>query len=114
MDEYTERVEEVMTATTLADLGRARRDLPFLRIPEVASGRAGRNPRRAGIAAGSLLAPLLALSVLAIAGAVILAVALSWLWALVLVAGWLIGLVQARLLQGPAGGRGRGPTSTGG
>lgn len=92
IDEYADRVEEVMAATTLADLGRTRRELPFVRIPEVATG-AARQGRRAALGA------VVAMWVIGVAAAVVLAIAFRWLWTLVLVAGWLLGLAQSRLAR---------------
>lgn len=93
MEEYAQRVEEVMAATTVTDLGRARRELPFLRIPEPAV-----TPRASP--ARFLLKGVVSLTALAVVAVAVLVLTSHWAWTAVLVAGWLLGLAQARVLSG--------------
>src|ERR1700722_4367943 len=110
IDEYAERIEQALAATSLEDLDRALGDLPMLRIADPAtSSRVHDNGshRRAGstsdaLTGGGRRARLAAravvlVSVMLVLVAVVLALALSWAWAAVLVVGWLVGLAQARL-----------------
>jgi hypothetical protein len=116
VDEYAGRVEQVLTAATLEELDRVLVDLPMMRIADPADSRAngrdslgrgstddaadpgaiGPSATLAGRMGGSLL---IILSVVIVVGAVLLAVVASWTWVAVLLAGWAIGLLQARLAQ---------------
>jgi hypothetical protein len=91
VDEYTDRIQEVMGATTLGDLARARRDLPIVRIPDAFPGDRETT--------GWLLLPLLAVGVVVLGAGVAVAATVRWWWLLALGAGWLLGLAQARLLE---------------
>lgn len=114
VDEYALRIEKAMAATTLEELDHLRSDLPMMRIADPAGGRvwAGKRllpaaPRRdggLGRPAGPsrfgdrLTALALALVAVAVVVAVlVLALAAEWAWAAVLLAGWLMGVLQARL-----------------
>ena len=111
VDEYAERIEKVMGATTLEDLDSVLHDLPMLRIadPSKPGERSGSGPlfdvralgsgARAGGGSrlGAAVTVLLTVAVV-IAAAVLLAV-VSWGWALVLLGGWVTGLVQGAVLR---------------
>lgn len=100
VDEYALRVERAMDAGTLQDLDRLLADLPMLRIAEPA-GRA--LTPRVGDRSGRLLQNrpvatlVVLLSVILVLGVVVITIIGFWAWALVLLAGWLIGLLQGRL-----------------
>jgi hypothetical protein len=133
VDEYATRIEQALAATTLEDLDRVLGDLPMVRIADPtgageAAGyaRSGRNGARRQLGAGSGLwsaasgqtdggpgrggrlaaSVVVAISVLVVLGAVALAAVVGWSWAALLVAGWLLGLIQARL----SGRGGSGPS----
>ncbi|SRR5579875_2112466 len=89
VEEYSDRIQEVMGATTLADLARARRDLPIVRIPDAFPGERE--------TAGWLLVPMLAVGVVILGAGVAVAATVRWWWLLALGAGWVLGLAQARL-----------------
>ena len=108
IDEYAERIEKVMGSSTLEELDGVLGDLPMLRIDDPTSsagaGRIGwlgaralesgsepRARRRPGPVLGMLVA------VLVVVLAAVLLVAASWVWAAVLVAGWVAGLAQSSL-----------------
>jgi hypothetical protein len=96
LDEYVDRVEEVMTAQTVAELSRARRELPFLRIPDPSPGEPdARLP--------SALVPVLAVIVIALGVVAAAVLTLRWLWVPALVLAWLLGVAQGRLLRGRSG-----------
>jgi hypothetical protein len=110
IDEYAARIEQALAATSLEDLVRVLGDLPRPHIaePAGASGVPGNGYRRqasstsnalAGAGCGVRLAAsaVVLLSVMVVLAAVVLGLALSWAWAAVLLVGWLLGLVQARL-----------------
>lgn len=98
VDEYATRVADALSAETLADLDGAMRDLPILRIadpqphppvfaPEHRSEPGAGHSSAALAFGGSLLA----------AGAVVaFLVVAHWLWAVIVVAAWLLGLAQGR------------------
>jgi hypothetical protein len=95
VDDYTERVERAMSAATLEELDKVLGDLPYLRIPDpYREASPAERPRKRLVAALVVL-----VSVVVVVAAVVLAVAASWVWAVVLVAGWLLGQAQARLLR---------------
>jgi hypothetical protein len=127
VDEYAARIERALSATTLAELDEVRADLPMLRIAEpgghpiwaggrrraVPAGRAlesawpgvGRDgPEHGGSAVGEASARIGAIGVAVITVAVVLAalaisLAFEWGWALVLLSGWVAGLVQGRMTR---------------
>ena len=107
VDEYAERIERALAATTLEELDRVTGDLPMLRIADPSGSAADR--RRDGALLG--MAPsgtgkrspvptrlgsslVVGLSVAGAVAAVLLLVLGSWAWAAVLIAGWLVGLLQ--------------------
>ena len=103
VDEYASRVAEAMEAASLEDLDRARRDLPMLRIPDPSetAGRGLARAPRGGAgsrpAGGGLLAALVAVaSVALVVVAAVVGAVVSWVWAVLLVASWLVGLSQGR------------------
>ena len=101
VEEYADRVTEALAAETLADLDHALRDLPTVRIADPRARPPLLAPEdppslrhaRLGPWAGRLA---LLVSVGVGAAAVVLVVTAGWAWAVVLVAGWLAGLVQGR------------------
>ena len=106
MDDYAERVTEVYGAETLADVDRARRDLPWMRVA-LPSGADPRTQRALGSGAhhgaSGRASPrawrsrlVLALTALLVVAGVVVAVTAQVVWVVVLVAGWLIGLLQGR------------------
>lgn len=114
VDEYALRIEKAMAATTLEELDHLRSDLPMMRIADPAGGRVwaekrllpvgpgrdGRFGRPGGPARFSDRLTALALALVAFAVVVsvlVLALAAEWAWAAVLLAGWLMGVLQARL-----------------
>jgi hypothetical protein len=118
LDDFAERVAEAMAAETLADLDHALRDLPTFRIADPAadpplfapgSGRSGRSgiggagPPRAGASRRRHVLQarfVVLLSMLVVAVGVGLVVLAHWILALVLVAGWLVGVLQGRIRVG--------------
>ena len=121
VDEYARRIEVALGASDLDELDRLRADLPMLRIPDPAgtatgrvwadrgrttalSGEAGPRalPGGAGPTGGFLgprvtAAAIALVSVLVVLSAVVLTLAAQWTWAEVLLAGWVVGLLQGRL-----------------
>jgi hypothetical protein len=113
VDEYADRIEQALGASSLEDLDRALGDLPMMRIADPAGSTAangnGQAWRRNGSAAeadigkrGGWSARLAAtavvlITVMVVLGAVTLVIAAEWTWAVVLVAGWLLGLAQSRV-----------------
>lgn len=103
LDAFTARVEEVLAAETLADVDRARRDLPHLRIqlppgrprPVLAPGRPAGRP---GAAWRARL--VLALAALLVVSGVVVALVAQAVWVVLLVVGWAIGLLQGRASAG--------------
>lgn len=111
IDEYADRIEKVMGAATLEDLDRALQDLPMLRIADpsrrddhrssgslfdqtaIGSGSSESRGRRL-VAAVTVL-----VTVAIVVAAALLLVAVSWGWALVLVGGWLVGLIQGNVMR---------------
>lgn len=115
VDEYALRIEKAMSATTLEELDHLRSDLPMMRIADPARGRGwpGRQLVGAGSSDGGLTAirsvglprgsdriTAVALAVVAVAVVVsvlVLALLAEWVGAAVLLAGWLLGVLQGRL-----------------
>jgi hypothetical protein len=109
VDEYAQRIEQVLSATTLEEIDRVLADLPMVRIADPAGTAAGHAAGAIGstddsseIAARHLSTRMSAtvvvlLTVVVVVAAVLLATLASWAWAAVLVAGWVLGLAQARL-----------------
>jgi hypothetical protein len=112
LDEYAERVGAALAAETLEDLDRLRRDLPLLRIADPAEHRrAALVGRAAGVGllgaatslpgesagAGWRARLVVLLTVVVIVAGVVAVLAAQALWAVILVAGWVIGVVQGRL-----------------
>src|SRR5579859_2879462 len=109
VDEYAERIEKVMGASTLEELDEVLHDLPMLRIADptrpgertggslfeplaITAGRQGGSRRF--FAAATVLMTV----AVVIAASVLLAV-VSWGWAAVLLGGWVAGLVQGAVLR---------------
>ncbi|MBV9659981.1 MAG: DUF1707 domain-containing protein [Acidimicrobiales bacterium] len=112
VDEYAARIEKALAATTLEELDLLRADLPMIRIADP-GGRGARIWARANGSSGALVprspggawalgqtisATLIALvSVVVVVSAVVIALVADWAWAVVLLAGWVAGIVQGRL-----------------
>lgn len=112
VDEFAARIEAVHGAVTMEELEAIRADLPMMRVADPLGGgglwarSAGRSPTGVGPgdaqeeaigAARRLLAVLIAtVSVLVVITAVVMAFASEWVWALVLLVGWVIGVAQGR------------------
>jgi hypothetical protein len=120
VDEYASRIERVLAASTLEELDEIRADLPMLRVAEPGGGRgvwaSSRQgaPRLPMLLAGDdgtsdkvtarmrATAVIVALvSVMVVIGAIAMAFAAEWVWAAMLLAGWLAGLLQGRSGRGP-------------
>jgi hypothetical protein len=118
IDAYAARLAEAMEAETLADLDHALRDLPTMRIadpasdpPLIARGRDGRGDRGAralgpGPAGRSPHWPrfwarlVVLLSMLVLVAGISFAIVAHWMWAGILIAGWLAGVLQGRIRLG--------------
>jgi Domain of unknown function (DUF1707) len=109
VDEFSARLGKALEASTLEDLDKLMSDLPMIRIadPVGSTGTGGttRLPLR-GAAGGSTLPALsgsrrpalaVAITVAVVVGAVILAIASSWVGSAALLVGWLAGMIQSRL-----------------
>lgn len=123
VDEYAARIEKAMSATTLEELDRLRADLPMMRIADPDAGATGRVWARGALAAESGTGPgpaltggptgrrrltvtaMALLSVVVVLAVLALSLVAEWAWAAVLIAGWLIGLLQGRLSQSARRGR---------
>lgn len=101
VDEYAERIEKAMGATTLEDLDAVLHDLPMLRIAD--PSRPGERPALGrGLLSGEqqaggrrlFAAVTVLLTVAVVVAAAVLLAVVSWGWALVLLIGWATGLVQ--------------------
>ena len=121
VDEYASRIERVLAAATLEELDEIRADLPMLRVAEPSGGRgvwasssrqgASRLPMLLGgdgegsdkvTARMRATAVLIAVvSVMVVIAAIAMAFAAEWVWAAMLLAGWLAGLVQGRSRRRP-------------
>lgn len=110
VDEYASRIERALAATTLEELDELRADLPMLRVADpIGTSRLSTlpatRPRGADKTAGEAAAlkeRALALAMVAVAVAVavavvVLSLAAEWTWAALLLAGWVIGILQGRL-----------------
>lgn len=119
VDEYASRVEQALSASTLEELDAVRSDLPMLRVPEPArggvwAGRHGvpgsRSATGAGVGGGSrerdlssragtrlVAAAVAIMSVAVVLAAIVLGLVAEWAWALLLIAGWAVGVIQGRL-----------------
>jgi hypothetical protein len=111
VDEYAERIEKVMSAATFEDLDSVLHDLPMLRIADptkpgergssgslFADRALGAGARSAGERRLAATATALITIAIVITAAILLAV-VSWGWALVLLVGWVAGVVQGALLR---------------
>jgi hypothetical protein len=107
VDEYSSRLEKALAAATLEELDHLTADLPMVRIADPAGYRPGD-----GSTSGSALLAVTAgdrdrnrlrsavvsvLTVMVVIAAVLFAIVVGWAWALVLLAGWLVGVVQGRV-----------------
>lgn len=109
VDEYAARIEKAMSAATLEELDRLRADLPMMRIADPGSGSSGRVPALAAGGPGAGRGPsarlrvtgtaVALLSVLVVLAVLAFSLVAEWVWAGVLLAGWLVGLLQGRLSQ---------------
>ena len=102
VDDYGARLEEALAATSLTELDHARRDLPFLRI--AVPGDDGPRPvearMRALLAPGRLRATIVVLLTAAVVAiGVVLALVAQWIWILLLVVGYVAGVVQGRVFR---------------
>jgi hypothetical protein len=118
IDAYAARLAEAMEAETLADLDHALRDLPTMRIadpssnpPLLARGRNGRGGRasaesRPGPAGRSSPSSRLWSRLVVLLSMLVLVVGISfgilahWVWAGVLIVGWVVGVLQGRVRVG--------------
>jgi hypothetical protein len=117
VDEYATRLERALSASTLGELDEIRADLPMLRVPEPSAGgiwaRSGHrlpavgrsiadDDQLAGAARTRAVAALVAaLTVAVVLGAIVIGLVAEWAWALVLIAGWAVGVLQGRLAKRP-------------
>lgn len=121
VDEYASRVERALSASTLQDLDEIRADLPMIRIAEPAGGsvwaggsrhgpgeglpaRRGRGPAgsddRSAATRRAAALGLAAITVAVVLAVIAMLLAAEWVWALVLLAGWVVGMLQGRLARG--------------
>jgi Domain of unknown function (DUF1707) len=107
VDEFTERMEKALQASTLEDLDKLLSDLPMVRIADPVGYTGSGQPIRLGVpssrgrgtvvGAHSLGRPArVAVTVAVVVGAIILAIASSWVAAIALIVGWLVGVLQGR------------------
>lgn len=108
IEEFASRIDAVHSALTTEDLEAIRADLPIMRVADPAGAggvrAAGPTPpavwskRGVGAAAGHRAAAVVvaAVSVLVVLAAVAMVAAAEWVWAVMLVAGWLLGMLQGR------------------
>lgn len=112
VDEYAARIERALMATTLQELDVLRADLPMIRIADPAAetghvwarvhepatpespGGGGRSWALGQALSASLI---VALSAVVVVAALVIALVAGWTWAVVLIAGWLVGVAQGRL-----------------
>lgn len=110
VDDYAGRIEKAMSSTTFEELDALVADLPMLRIAEPAGlvhsvsragGKVGRGDdssdrsvrRRLTASAIAILTVLVVVTVVAIA------LVSSWGWAIILLAGWAVGIATGRLTR---------------
>jgi hypothetical protein len=99
VDDYADRVAAAISAETLADLDHVLRDLPTMRIDDPVQDPPLMAP--GGPPASGLWARLVALlSVLALALGVSFLIIAHWVWAILLIVGWIIGVIQGRVRIG--------------
>jgi hypothetical protein len=90
VDDYAHRVERVLQATDLGQLDECLADLPMMRIAVPRVGVAATAARwRARLVVCCMIVVLVV--------AVVLAIFAQWVWTLVLLAGWFVGLLQGRV-----------------
>ena len=101
LDGYSERVEEVLAAQTLADVDHARRDLPFLRVLERSGVTGNLAAGRWQVPFPSLRQPVLVVALALVLVGAIVVIALTAPAALIalLLLGWVIGMVQGRAIR---------------
>lgn len=109
VDEYSARLERALAATTLEELDHLTADLPMVRIADPAGYRPGDGAARgtALLAATASArdwnrfgsAAVAVLTVMVVVAAVLFAIVVGWAWAVVLLAGWVAGVVQGRVSQ---------------
>ena len=108
LDEFSGRTEKALEAETLEDLDKLLSDLPMLRIADpvgskTRSGSAMALPasdRDRSVARRPMSrrpAVVAAVTIAVVAGAVVLAIASSWVAAAALLIGWLAGMLQGRV-----------------
>ncbi len=113
VDEYASRVERALSAATLEELDEIRADLPMLRIADPVGGRSagGREGGRstaielltgghrhgAGPAQRVMAVAVAVITVMVVLAAIVISLVAEWTWAVVLLAGWAVGLAQGRL-----------------
>jgi hypothetical protein len=116
VDEYAARIEKALAATTLEELDLLRAYLPMLRIADPSGGNgriwargdysapalpSGGPSRPWGVGQTVSASLVVLLSVIVVVSAVVIALVAEWTWAVVLLAGWLAGVVQGRLGRRP-------------
>ncbi len=105
VDEYETRLGDALAATTLAELDGALRDLPMVRIADpdggggalVRSDDAPPRHRAPGTRTRWQARMVVLFSVMVLSLAVFIGLVAQTAWVLLLVFGWLIGLVQGRV-----------------
>lgn len=119
VDEFATRIEKAMTASSLEELDHLRSDLPMIRIGDPAGhqdrriwahgavpdrwraggpGPDGPTDATGRVPASRAAAVLVALlSVAIVLAAIAVSVIVSWSWAILLLAGWAVGVAQGRL-----------------
>lgn len=109
VEEFAARIEAVHSALTTEDLEAIRADLPIMRVADPAGAggvrAAGGTPpsvwsrRGGGPEAGRRGAALVvaAVSVLVVLGALAMVAAAEWVWAVMLMTGWALGVLQGRV-----------------
>ena len=104
VDEYAARLEKAMAATTLEELDHLTGDLPIVRIADPAGYRPvrvpsnGSEPAFGATGARTSTVAIAVLTVMVVLGAILVAIFASWAWAAVVLVGWLIGVIEGRLI----------------